>query len=282
MLATDLVAHAPAGIEAHPRTQSQLDLREPAQIERALDESRPEWVVNAAAYTAVDRAESERDLAFAVNATAVGSLARACARRGVALVHFGTDYVFPGDGTRPYREDDAVAPVNAYGQSKLAGERAIAESGVRAIVIRTQWLFGAAGKSFPRTMWERASRGERTRVVDDQRGRPTYTVDLAAVTWELVAREALGVFHAANQGAVTWFELAAHVFERAGARDLLSPCSTTDYPTPARRPAFSVLDTSKLERTIGHALPPWTSAVDRFLEEMAGAPVRAAGSPASG
>jgi dTDP-4-dehydrorhamnose reductase len=282
MLATDLVAHAPDGVEVHARTQAQLDLLDPAQVERALDEVRPDWVVNAAAYTAVDRAETERDMAFVVNATAVGSLARACARRDMALVHFGTDYVFPGDGARPYREDDPVAPVNAYGESKLAGERAIADSAVRATVIRTQWLFGAAGKSFPRTMWERATRGERTRVVDDQRGRPTYTVDLAAVTWELAARSAFGVFHAANQGAVTWFELAAHVFERAGARELLSPCSTADYPTPARRPAFSVLDTSKLERTIGRALPPWTSAVDRFLDELAGAPVRSVGSPASG
>lgn len=268
MLGTDLAATAPRSVELTAAGRAEVDVTDAAAVARALDAARPDWVVNATAYTAVDRAESEREAAFAVNARAVETLGRLCAERGIALAHFGTDYVFPGTGARPYREDDPVSPVNAYGESKLAGEEALRASGARALVLRTQWLFGRHGKSFPRTMWERAAKGQPTRVVSDQRGRPTYTVDLARATWELIGRGATGTYHAANAGETTWFGLAGRVFRTAGAEALLSPCGTADYPTPARRPAYSVLDTTRLEAALGHALPPWEDAVERFLGEL--------------
>lgn len=268
MLGTDLVRSAPSGVRVVATDREELDLCDRASVARALDAERPEWVVNVAAYTAVDRAESEREAAFAINGAAVGALGEECARRGVRVLHVSTDYVFPGDAARPYREDDPVAPLNAYGESKLAGERALEASGAEAVVVRTQWLFGAHGKSFPRTMWERALARQATRVVADQRGRPTYTVDLAAAMWGLIERDARGVFHAANDGEATWHELAARVFAAAGARELLAECTTADYPTPARRPSYSVLATGKLERALGTPMPRWEDAVDRFVAEL--------------
>ena len=196
MLGTDLAATAPGEARLTGVGIEELDVTDHAAVAAALDRVRPDWVVNATAYTAVDRAETERDLAFAVNGDAVAALARACAARDIGVVHYGTDYVFDGNGTRPWREDDPTAPLNTYGASKLAGERALLESGARTLMLRTQWLYGLHGKSFPRTMWERARGGQATRVVSDQHGSPTYTVDLAHATWALVARGATGLFHA--------------------------------------------------------------------------------------
>jgi dTDP-4-dehydrorhamnose reductase len=227
-------------------------------------------VINATAYTAVDRAETERALAFAVNGDAVAALTRACVERDIGVVHYGTDYVFDGRGTRPWREDDPVAPLNAYGESKRAGEAALLESGARHLMLRTQWLYGIHGKSFPRTMWERAVAGQATRVVADQHGSPTYTVDLARATWALLAREVTGLFHATNAGEATWFDLARRVFDAAGRGELLSPCNTEDYPTPARRPGFSVLDGARLRAT-GTVMRPWEAALDEFLARLADA-----------
>lgn len=265
MLATDLAREAPAAVDMHPVAHADCDVTDSAAVGRMLDSLRPELVINASAYTAVDSAETERELAERVNGVAVGRLGEMCAGRGARVLHFSTDYVFPGDAARPYREDDPVAPVNSYGASKLLGERLLEASGVEWTVIRTQWLFGANGRSFPRTMWQRARAAQATRVVDDQAGRPTYTVDLAKVTWALVSSRRTGTFHAANQGATTWFGLARYVFERAGVPQLVTPCSTAEYPTPARRPAYSVLDTAKLESVLGAPMPSWESAIDRFL-----------------
>ena len=264
MLGTDLAASAPAGTQVTGLGIEELDITDHAALEATVERVRPDWVINATAYTAVDRAETERDVAFAVNGDAVAALARACAARDVGLVHYGTDYVFDGNGTRPWREDDPTAPLNAYGESKLAGERAVLASGPRHLMLRTQWLYGEHGKSFPRTMWERATAGQPTRVVGDQHGSPTYTVDLARATWELVARGTTGLFHVTNAGEATWYDVAARVFAAAGRPELLSPCATSDYPTPARRPAYSVLDGARL-RAAGVVMRPWTEALDDFL-----------------
>jgi dTDP-4-dehydrorhamnose reductase len=269
MLGTDLCAAAPRGTTVVALDVSDADITDRAHVASALRDARPDWVINAAAYTAVDRAEMEQTVAEAVNAVAPGRIAEEAARLGAAMVHFSTDYVFAGTATAPYQESDAVAPVNAYGASKQRGEAAVLTSGTHALVLRTQWLFGRAGKSFPRTMLERATAGLPTRVVNDQVGRPTYTRDLAAATWKLVERRASGIVHATSGGAAaTWFDVAHAVFERAGAGSLLSPCATADYPTPARRPAYSVLCTKRLEKLLQGALPDWRDALRRFLDEL--------------
>jgi dTDP-4-dehydrorhamnose reductase len=267
MLGHDLVRTAPTDLDVRPLTKSDLDITDTTSLAALIGHLKPAVIVNAAAYTAVDRAEAEREQAFRVNAEAVGELGRIAARTGARVVHFSTDYVFDGTASEPYREDSPTQPVNAYGESKLAGEEALETSGADWLIVRTQWLFGLNGKSFPRTMRERAQAGLATKVVRDQMGRPTYTHDLAQAVWALIGRGAKGLVHVANDGQATWFDIAAQVFERARRRDLLTACTTADFPTPARRPHYSVLDTGHLEQTLGRRLPPWPEAVGRFLRE---------------
>ena len=269
MLGADLCAVAPRGTSVVALDAGDADVTDRAQVAAALRDVRPDWVINAAAYTAVDRDETERSAAEAVNGIAPRYIAEEAARLGVAVVHFSTDYVFDGTATSPYDESDSVAPVNAYGESKRHGEDAVLASAAHALVLRTQWLFGRNGTSFPRTMWERATGGLSTRVVNDQVGRPTYTRDLATATWQLVEQRASGIVHATNAGrAATWFDVARVVFERAGVASLLSPCATTEYPTPARRPRYTMLSTKRLESLLPSRLPDWRDALGRFLDEL--------------
>ncbi|PYP60716.1 MAG: dTDP-4-dehydrorhamnose reductase [Gemmatimonadetes bacterium] len=265
MLGHDLVATAPPEVTLFAFSRTQLDITHSDAVAATLGDVRPDVVINAAAYTAVDRAESEVAASLRVNGAAVGALGRMARAAGARVIHFSTDYVFDGQATRPYREDSPTDPVNAYGTSKLAGETALRASGPEHLVVRTQWLFGVHGKSFPRTMWERARAGLATRVVRDQTGRPTYAPDLAAAVWTLIRQGACGVLHVANQGEATWFDVAAHIFGRVGKPDLLTPCVTADYPTPARRPRYSVLDTTRAEQVLGGPLAAWEDAMDRFL-----------------
>ncbi len=230
---------------------------------------RPDVIVNAAAYTAVDGAEAEPDLAFRVNADAVGELGRIARSSRARVIHFSTDYVFDGRASEPYTEDSPTHPVNTYGASKLAGENALRQSEADSLIIRTQWLFGAHGKSFPRTMWERATTFLNTKVVRDQTGRPTYSRDLASAVWALTERRARGVLHVTNSGNATWFDVASYIFSRLGRSNLLSSCLTVEYPTTAERPHYSVLCTSLLERELGTGLPEWPRAVDHFLQCVA-------------
>ena len=267
MLGRDLAAAAPSGTELHAFTHHDLDITDSAALGARIAAARPEVIINAAAYTAVDRAETETEQAHRVNAVAVGELARQAARTGARLVHFSSDYVFSGSASRPYGEADPTDPINVYGATKLAGERALEHGDADYLIVRSQWLFGAHGRSFPRTMWDRARAGQPTQVVSDQRGRPTHTRDLATAVWRLVERGTRGVLHVANAGEATWFDLAARVFRLAGRPELLTPCTTADFPTPARRPRYSVLALTKLER-LGGGLPPWEEAVDRFLEAI--------------
>ena len=269
MLGTDLVAMAPPTAQVIGLGHHDLDVTEPEQIAGALDDHAPAWVINATAYSRVDDAEADFEAAAAVNADAPGLIGAACVRLGIRVLHFSTDYVFSGQATEPYSEQAAVDPVNAYGRAKLAGEQALCASGAEALVIRTQWLFGAAGRSFPRTMLDRARSGLPTRVVNDQAGRPTYTVDLARATWRLIALGARGLYHVTNGGEpATWYDVAEQVFRTMGRPDLLSACTSQDYPTAARRPSFSVLDTERAESLLRGALPEWTDALDRFLSAL--------------
>ena len=278
MLARDLIREAPGGHDIVGRDIDDFDITDPDAVHNAVREIRPDLIVNAAAYTNVDGAESESDVAFAVNGDALGFIGNAAKALGVPVIHYSTDYVFDGSSREPYGEDESTSPMGVYGASKLQGEQRLAESGAASLIIRTQWLFGIAGPSFPRTMWKRATSGEATRVVDDQTGRPTYTVDLARATWGGLGQPEAAwsnlwqpgaeIVHIANGGTATWYDVAKRVFEAAGRPELLEPCSSAEYPTPARRPPWSVLSTEKYEEMVGEPLPAWEHAIDRFLVEL--------------
>lgn len=268
MLGGALADAAPPGVHVEAPPSSVLDITDRSQLRHALATHSPAWVVNAAAYTAVDKAEQEPEAAVRVNATAPRVLGEECARRGIRVLHFSTDYVFGGAATRPLGEDDPPGPINVYGRTKLDGEQGLLGSGARATVVRTSWLFGANGRCFPRTMWERARAGQATRVVDDQHGRPTSAADLARACWRLMDADAQGIVHASSSGPVTtWFDVAQVVFLHAGAGSLLTACATAEYPTPARRPAYTALDTTRLAGLVG-ALPTWMESLRRFLDSL--------------
>ena len=285
MLARDLILQAPDEVELIAWASNDLDVTSEPAVASAVASVSPDVILNCAAYTDVDGAEANRERAFAVNGDGPGFLARAllglpsAGRADPLLVHYSTDYVFDGTGTRPYRPADPCAPIGAYGASKLEGERQLEKVGGRYVIVRTSWLYGYHGRSFPRTMWERATKRLPTKVVNDQTGRPTYTRDLARATWQLIGVETTGrgpsrrashtdrILQAANAGEVTWFDIARHVFQRADAAEVLAPCTTAEFPRPARRPAWSVLDTSALERYVD-PLPAWDDALDRFLAEL--------------
>ena len=233
----------------------------------------PAIVVNAAAYTAVDKAEDDVDAAFRTNAEAPGVLARACALRDIPFVHYSTDYVFDGQGSRPYREDDPTAPLGVYGASKLAGEDAIRAAGDRHLILRTAWVYGRHGHNFMKTMLRLGADRDELRVVADQVGTPTPAALIADVTAELLGlRDApSGTFHLTPRGETSWHGFAEAVFEEALARGLISrapkviPIATSDYPTRARRPGYSRLDIGRLEQVLGRALPEWRTGLRQVL-----------------
>jgi len=240
--------------------RADLDITSPARIAAALDTHAPTVVINAAAYTAVDRAESERAHAFAVNAEGAAHVARACAARGISLVHVSTDYVFDGAARRPYREGDEASPVNAYGESKLAGERAVLAEG--GTVVRTAWLFGHGGPSFVHAIARAAREQPVLRVVDDQHGCPTFADHLAPVLIALAGRG--GIWHACGEPA-SRYGLALAIVEALRARCEVVPVPTAAMPTPARRPLYSVLDVGRLAQ-LGITLPSWRAGLSAVLE----------------
>ncbi len=270
-LQAELASRLDVRLQAAP-DRSALDLGDPAAIRRFFDaqEDAPAVVVNAAAFTHVDRCEQDPELAERVNGEAPGELAALCRERGARFVHLSTDYVFPGDGKHPYLEDDATGPRSAYGRSKLLGEERVRAADPEALIVRTSWVFGE-GRNFIGAILGQLGarrRGEAQgplRVVADQRGRPTYAVDLARGIVELVRREARGLVHVANQGECSWWELARFVCDEAGERSLeIQAIATRELSLPAARPAYSVLDVSRAGR-FGVALRPWQEAVRAYL-----------------
>lgn len=237
----------------------------------------PDVVVNAAAYTAVDRAESEPDAAFRVNARAPGAIAQACAAIGALLLHYSTDYVFDGSASRPYREDDATAPLGVYGASKLAGEEAVRASGARHAILRTAWVYAAHGKNFLHTMLRLAGERDELRVVADQVGAPTPAAWIAEASTRILAHgvPTSGTWHLVAAGETSWHGFAQAIMDEALAAGLLQrvprvlPIATAEYPTPARRPAYSVLDTERLRRDFGIAPPDWRDGLRAVLSEVA-------------
>jgi dTDP-4-dehydrorhamnose reductase len=253
------------------------DIADHAAVARAVDRHRPDIIVNAAAYTAVDRAETEPARAFAVNEAGARHLATAARDAGAVLVHLSTDYVFDGSGADPYVEDAPVAPVNAYGLAKEAGERAIRDIAPRHVILRSAWIYAARGQNFLTTMLRLARERDVVRVVADQHGTPTSAADVANAIRALLPRlhdpdAAFGTFHLANSGRTTWHEFAEAIFvhlARSGSRvPRLEAIATSDYPTPARRPAMSVLDCQKIARVYGIKLRPWQDALDATLASL--------------
>lgn len=261
------------------------DFDQPSELARLLERVRPDLVVNAAAYTAVDRAESEREAAFRVNAKAVDALAVACAARGTLLIHYSTDYVFRGDDPRPRHEADPTSPLNVYGASKLAGEDAIRASGCRHLIFRISWVYSARGHNFLRTMLRLAGERDELRVVDDQIGAPTPAHWIAEATAKAIAAAtglqsnrsappARGTWHLAAQGATSWHGFAEAIFARARQAGLIEnpprviPVPTSEFPTPARRPRSSRLNTTRLERDFGITLPEWHRGLSEVLGAM--------------
>lgn len=278
-VARSLAERCPAGVELMFAARPELDLAEPASIEAVVAAAAPDLLISAAAYTAVDGAEDEPDLAMRVNGEAPGVLARAAAARGAPVIHLSTDYVFDGTLDRPYREDDATGPVGAYGVSKLAGEAAVAAAGGRHAILRTAWVYSPFGRNFVRTMLRLAGERDTLSVVADQLGCPTSALDLADGIFALVAHwraggSGQGVYHLTGSGETNWAAFARAVLaesaERGGPSAEVRDVTTADYPTRARRPANSRLDTSRFAADIGYRAPDWrgstAAVVARLLE----------------
>ncbi|MBS0227002.1 MAG: dTDP-4-dehydrorhamnose reductase [Proteobacteria bacterium] len=249
------------------------DLMHPGALAAVVRGTQPDVVINAAAYTAVDKAEDQPDAAFRVNAAAVEELAKECAFRGIPLIHYSTDYVFDGQGSRPYLPDDATSPLGAYGASKLAGEEAIRASGARHLILRTAWVYGLHGHNFLKTMLRVGGERDELRVVSDQIGSPTPAWLIADVT-AAILRQGLGgggTHHLVAAGQTSWHGFAEAIFAEAVAAGMLArrpvvhAIPTRDYPTPARRPAWSVLDTTSLRQAYGVPLPDWREALHRTI-----------------
>lgn len=272
----EVVGTTRSGVLADGRTCLKVDFADADRVLAVLDARRPACIVNAAAYTAVDKAESDPEAAHAANAMTPGAIARWCAAHDVPLVHFSTDYVFDGNGMRPYRPDDATAPLGVYGASKLAGEEAIRAAGGRYLIFRTAWVYAAHGQNFLRTMLRVGAERDVLRVVADQVGTPTPAALIADVTAQILRADtaASGTWHLTASGETSWHGFAEAIFEGAVARGLIARAptveaiTTADYPTPAKRPAYSRLDTASLEREFGIALPDWRDALDGVLDTL--------------
>ena len=252
--------------------RAQLDLSDEAAIRRATRAGAPQVIVNAAAYTAVDRAESEPAVAHAVNGIAPGILAEEARRAGALLVHYSTDYVFDGEKGTPYREDDATNPTSAYGRSKLQGEEAIRASGCRHVILRTSWVYAARGNNFLRTMLRLARERRELRVVGDQSGSPTAAHEIAAATTTLVRQGAPadGIYHLTAAGETSWYEFARAILSLTGHGEItVQRITTAEYPTPARRPRYSVLSSQKIRAAAGIALPDWRFSLETVCRAVA-------------
>jgi len=266
MLGTDLAhACAESGISAIPLDMPELDITNPASIADRIPEC--DILVNCAAFTAVDDAEKQREAAFAVNCDGAGHLAEFCARCGILMVHISTDYVFDGAAGRSYSEDDATCPLSAYGESKLAGEEKVRASGCRRVIVRTQSLFGRNGRNFVETILRRLEEKKELKVVTDQTSCPTYTRHLAAAILHVLECGRLGTVNIVASGSCTWHEFASAIARGAGFNAAIGRTTSAEYRAPAKRPAFSVLDTSRYAAWTGKAMPTWQEGLDEYLLE---------------
>lgn len=279
-VATALLERGPqVGVEIIAVGRPEMDLTDPAAIHRVLSEVKPDAIVSAAAYTAVDKAESEPELAFAINAKGPEALAQVAAELNIPIVHISTDYVFPGNKDEVYFETDATGPVSVYGESKLAGEEAVARATSNHVILRTAWVYSPFGNNFVKTMLRLAENREVLSIVADQRGTPTSALDIADAAITIASRlvsdpdpKLRGVFHLTGQGEATWADFAEEIFaglkEKSGKAISVGRITTNQYPTPAKRPANSRLSNHKLAETYGVVLPDWRVSTRVVLDRL--------------
>ncbi|MDG9758558.1 dTDP-4-dehydrorhamnose reductase [Pseudomonas sediminis] len=277
---SELVKLAPADFEVVGYNSSELDITNALQVQQIVAEQAPALIINAAAYTAVDKAESDAERAYAVNETGVKNLAEAALAIGIPVFHISTDYVFDGTATEPYKETDPVGPSGVYGASKLAGEQVLANSGVKHIILRTSWVFGAEGNNFVKIMLRLGKERDTLGVVADQHGCPTSAASIANVLWQLAQKYTeegeltWGIYHFSNSPATTWHGFACEIFKQAVSAGVLEKApvvnqiKTSDYPTPAKRPAWSVMDCSALANVLGSGVPGWQQELSTVLNDL--------------
>jgi len=284
MLGSDLLSKLSGEHEVTGMDKEEIDIVSASECQKAIKEIQPGIVINAAAFTNVDGCETAREDCFAVNAEAVKNIASACRNKNIRIIHFSTDYVFDGKSRQPYKEDDQCNPINAYGESKLAGERYLQSLSDNYILIRTSWLFGVKGKNFVGAILEKARAKNFIRdtmdkakaekdgpstlsVVDDQVGSPTYTKDLAAAVDLLIDKNAQGIFHVTNRGSCSWHQFAVKILQESGFSDIeVLPIKSDQLQRPAARPAYSILSMQKFIQTTGKAMQPWQLALQDYLE----------------
>jgi dTDP-4-dehydrorhamnose reductase len=270
MLGQDMATHLSARNQVLPAAHQQMDVTDLGQTSQTIDREKPDIVIHAAAFTAVDDCERQPALAFKVNAEGARNVALACGQTRVPMLYISTDYVFDGQKDRPYLENDLTNPLNVYGRSKLEGEKHVSELVARFWIVRTSWLFGPMGKNFVRTILKKASRGEPLRVVNDQIGSPTYTMDFAEKVDEIIQRGDPGIYHVTNQGYCSWYEFALEIIRQAGLKGVqVTPIPSSASERPAPRPLNSRLANTRLEAGGFGLLPPWQQGVRRYLDREA-------------
>ena len=249
-------------------SSKEMDLTDPPAVYQHIMSMRPDAVMHCAAYTAVDKAEDDAEACYAVNHLGTQAIAAACAEAGCKLLYISTDYVFPGDGERPWEPDDEVRPLNLYGESKRLGEEAVRAASDKHFIVRISWVFGVNGKNFVKTMLRLGAEREQITVVDDQFGSPTYTKDLSVLLADMIVTEKYGTYHATNEGICSWYEFACAIMEQAGLTCQVQPVSSDQYPSRAKRPTNSRMSKEKLTENGFRRLPVWEDALRRYLAEL--------------
>ncbi|MEJ9151437.1 dTDP-4-dehydrorhamnose reductase [Bacillus smithii] len=266
-LGTDLVdLLSDKGHKVYGYGREELDITNFDQVHQVISNVKPDVVIHAAAYTKVDLAESEQDQAFLVNAYGTRNVAVASEAVGAKLVYVSTDYVFDGAANTPYNEFSPTNPMSVYGKSKLAGEQFVRDLHSKFFIVRTSWVYGKNGNNFVKTMLKLAQERDELKVVDDQVGSPTYTVDLARCILDLIQTENYGIYHVSNSGHCSWYEFAKAIFEEAGIEVKVNPCTTKDFPRPAPRPAYSVMEHMALRLNGFTEMPNWRDSLKRYLK----------------
>lgn len=256
------------GMEAVGVDIEEMDITDAQSVERVLNEAAPDAVIHCAAYTAVDAAEEQEEICRRVNADGTRNIAKMCRELDIKMIYISTDYVFDGQGTRPWEPEDTRKPLNVYGQTKYEGELAVQELLEKYFIVRIAWVFGINGKNFIKTMLRLAETNKRLTVVNDQYGSPTYTYDLARLLVDMVLTEKYGVYHATNEGICTWYEFACEIFKQAGIDMEVVPVTAAEYQAKAKRPENSRMSKDKLTDNGFDRLPPWQDALKRYLEAI--------------
>lgn len=248
-------------------SKDELSIEDTGAVKEYFASHEIDVCVNCAAYTAVDKAETDTEKAFAVNGEAVGVLATACKEKNARFIHISTDYVFDGTATEPYKEDHPVHPLGVYGASKLKGEELALQNNPAAIIIRTSWVYSSFGNNFVKTMLRLMKERESINVVNDQQGSPTYAADLAAAIMQIISGDAVsaGIYNFSNHGVINWYEFALAIKELTGSNCIVNPIPSSQYPTPAKRPAYSVLDTVKIRDTFNVVIPAWKDSLKKCI-----------------